>query len=98
MAQTIADIIAEIRAENPAPANRGKEPIVGDQITFRYSGKDRKGVIAEIFANGTWKIRHTDGANKYRDENDRPKPWSCYKPELAENVDYEHPETDYHTS
>jgi hypothetical protein len=55
-------------------------------------------VIAEIFENGTWKIRHTDGANKYRDENDRPKKWSCYKPELAENVDYDKPETDYHTS
>ncbi|MCP4922792.1 MAG: hypothetical protein GY915_01995 [bacterium] len=98
MAQTIAQIIAEIRTKNPAPANRDKTPIVGDQITFRYSGKDRKGVIAEILDNGTWKVRHTDGANKYRDENDRPKKWSSYRPELAEKVDYDCMETDYHTS
>jgi len=76
--QTIKQLIADLRSDNPVPATRGDDPIVGDVVSFDYHGKSRQGVVLEVFANAALLLRHTDNASRYRDENDRPKPISRY--------------------
>lgn len=92
--QTIKELIADVRSENPAPANRGDDPIAGDIVTFDYHGKSREGVVLEVFSNAALLLRHTDNASRYRDENDRPKAKSRYSADKMSNLDI----IDRHTS
>ena len=85
--QTIKQLIADLRADNPAPATRSDDPIVGDVVSFDYHGKSREGVVMEVFANAALLIRHTDNASRYRDENDRPKPISRYSADKMSDLD-----------
>ena len=75
---TIKELIEAIRADNPAPADRGNDPIVGDVVSFDYHGKARQGVVEIVYDNAALLLRHTDNASRYRDENDRPKAKSRY--------------------
>ena len=47
--QTIKQLIADLRADNPAPATRSDDPIVGDVVSFDYHGKSREGVVYGSF-------------------------------------------------
>ncbi len=83
--QTIKELIAELRESNPAPANRGNDPIVGDVVSLDYHGSPRQGVVAKVFGDDLL-LRHTDNASKYRDENDRPKAFSRYNTDKTSNL------------